>query len=156
MVQRASSERRAFSFERKVVRAVIRYLSVALTSGFLFGALDALINANPFAQSLYKVYQPIARASVNAPAGMAIDLVYGFIMAGIFIRFYRALPGHAGWAKGISFALLVWYFRVAMCVASSWVMFTVPATALIYTLLTGLGEMLVLGVLYGLTLRPSE
>ncbi len=118
--------------------------------------MDVLINANPFAQHLYEVYRPIVRVSVNVPLGIVIDLAYGFAMAGIFLRLYRALPAQAGWLKGIGFALLVWFFRVAMGVASSWMMFTVPAVALIYTLLTGLGEMLVLGLLYGLTLRPSE
>lgn len=40
-------------------------------------------------------------------------------------------------------------------VASQWVMFNVPAKALLYSLVTGLGEMFALGVLYGLTLRPA-
>ena len=55
--------------------------------------------------------------------------------------------------KGISFAVLVWFFRVVMGVASQWMMFNVPTEALVYSLVTGLGEMLVLGMLYGLTLR---
>ncbi len=42
-----------------------------------------------------------------------------------------------------------------MYAASQWVMFRVPGAALLYTLATGLGEMLVLGVLCGLTLRPA-
>ena len=42
-----------------------------------------------------------------------------------------------------------------MAVASTWMMFNIPAQTLFYQLLTGLGEMLVLGVLYGLTLQPS-
>ena len=54
--------------------------------------------------------------------------------------------------KGISFALMVWFFRVVMSVASQWMMFKVPVKALVYTLLAGLGEMLVLGILYGLAL----
>lgn len=132
-----------------------RYVIVGLTSGILFGALDAVINANPLAQRLYEVYRPIARASVNAPAGVAIDLAYGFLMAGIFLLLCASLPGGAGWVKGISFGLLAWFFRVVMSVASSWMMFNVPAVALVYMLLTGLGEMLVLGILYGLTLRPK-
>ncbi len=76
-------------------------------------------------------------------------------MAGVFLLLYEALPGGAGWTKGISLAMLAWFFRVVMSVASSWMMFNVPAAALVYTLLTGLGEMLVLGILYGLTLRPK-
>jgi hypothetical protein len=76
-------------------------------------------------------------------------------MAGVFLLLYDALPGGSGWRKGISFAILAWFFRVVMSVASSWIMFNVPAAALVYTLFTGLGEMLVLGILYGLTLRPK-
>jgi len=132
-----------------------RYVIVGLTSGILFGALDGLINANPLAQRLYEVYRPIARASVNAPAGVAIDLAYGFVLAGIFLLLYASLPGGAGWVKGISFGLLASFFGVVMASISSWMMFNVPAATLVYTLLTGLGEMLALGILYGLTLRPK-
>jgi len=42
-----------------------------------------------------------------------------------------------------------------MYTASQWVMFNVPGKALLYSLVTGLGEMLILGVLYGLTLKPA-
>ncbi len=131
------------------------YLIVSVVSGILFGVLDGLINANPFAIGLYEAYKPIAKTSVNMPAGMVIDLIYGFVMAGVFLLLYASLPGETGLVKGISFAILVWFFRVAMYVASQWMMFNVPSNALLYTLITGLGEMLVLGVLYGLTLRPS-
>jgi hypothetical protein len=75
-------------------------------------------------------------------------------MAAVFLLLYASLPGEAGWVKGVSFALLVWFFRVAMYTASQWVMFNVPVNTLLYTLVAGL-EMLVLGILYGLTLKPS-
>ena len=45
------------------------------------------------------------------------------------------------------------FFRVAMGAASQAVMFQVPAAALVYTLLTGLAEMIVLGLLYGALLK---
>ena len=132
-----------------------RYVIVSLLSGILFGVMDGLINANPLAQRLYAVYKPIARTSLNPVAGILIDLVYGFLMAAVFLLLYRSLPGDTGVVKGISFALLVWFFRVVMQVASQWMMFNVPVTALFYTLVAGLGEMLILGILYGLTLKPS-
>ena len=56
---------------------MVRYVIVSLASGILFGTMDALINANPLAQKLYKVYQPIARTGVNAAAGIVIDLCHG-------------------------------------------------------------------------------
>ncbi len=132
----------------------MRYVVVSIASGILFGAMDGLIHGNPWAQRLFEVYRPIAKTSINVPAGVAIDLAYGFVIAGVFLLLYTSLPGEAGWMKGISFAVLVWFFRVVMGVASQWMMFNVPAGALVYSLVTGLGEMLVLGVLYGLTLKP--
>ena len=133
----------------------ITYLIVAGVSGVLFGVLDGVINANPLAQKLLAVYQPIARPSVNAIAGILIDLTYGFVMAGLFVILYEGLPGATGLVKGISFALVAWFFRVVMQAASQWIMFIVPKRLIAYTLATGLGEMLVLGFLYGLTLSPA-
>lgn len=128
---------------------------VSLVSGILFGVMDGLINANAFARRLFEVYKPIARTSFNPLAGILIDLAFGFVMAGVFLLLYASLPGETGLVKGVSFAILVWFFRVVMSTASQWVMFNVPGKALLYTLVTGLGEMLVIGVLYGLTLKPT-
>jgi hypothetical protein len=131
-----------------------RYIIVSVISGILFGIMDALINANPLARRLYKVYRPITRTTLNPAAGFIIDLVYGFAMAGVFLVLYDSLPGGVGLIKGISFAGILWFFRVIMNAASQWIMFTVPFKSLVYSMLTGLGEMLVLGILYGLVLIP--
>jgi hypothetical protein len=135
---------------------MVRYIVVSIAGGVLFGILDGVINANPLAQSLYRVYQPIAKPSIDPLAGSLIDLVYGFVMAGVFLLLYQSLPGRTGPVKGLSFAGLVWFFRVVMSVASQWMMFAVPGEALLYTLVAGLGEMLILGVLYGATLKPVQ
>lgn len=134
---------------------IVRYVLVGITSGLLFGIMDGLINANPIAERLYEFNLPIRRTSVDVIAGVAIDLAYGFILMAVFLILYRSLPGRVGLVKGVSFALLVWFLRVVMCDASQWVILNVPVAALLYGVLTGLGEMLVLGVLYGATLRPS-
>ena len=132
-----------------------RYIIVSIVSGILFGTMDGFIHANPLAQRLYQVYQPIARTSINALAGTIIDLIYGFVMAGVFLLLYKSLPGGTGLVKGLSFALLLWFFRVVMYTASHWMMYNVPVETLLYSLLAGLGEMLVLGLLYGLTLKSA-
>lgn len=85
----------------------MRYIIISIISGILFGVMDGLINANSLARGLFKVYQPIARTTINIPAGIVIDMIYGFVMAGIFLILYPGLPGDTGLAKGISFALLV-------------------------------------------------
>lgn len=135
---------------------MISYILVSLISGVLFGVMDGLINANPLAAKLYEVYQPIAKTSVNFWAGILIDLAYGFILAGLFLLLYPSLPGESGLGKGLSFGLLAWFLRVAMSVASQWMMYKVPLKTLFYTLLAGLGEMLILGILYGFTLQPAK
>jgi hypothetical protein len=136
-------------------KSMTRYIIVSVVSGILFAILDGALNANPLAQRLFEVYKPIARTSINPIAGIVIDLAYGFIMAGVFLLLYKSLPGATGLLKGVSFAVLVWFFRVVMSVASQWMMFQVPVEASLYSLAAGLGEMLVLGVLYGLTLKPA-
>ncbi len=133
---------------------MLGYIIISVVSGVIFGVLDGVINANPLAQRLLKVYKPIAKTSVNPIAGILIDLVFGFVMAGVFLLLHNSLPGSTGLIKGVSFALLVWFFRVVMAVASQWMMFTIPIETLLYTLATGLGEMLIIGILYGLTLKP--
>lgn len=132
---------------------MLNYVLVSLGGGLLFGLMDGLINANPLAQRLYAAYQSIARPSVNAAAGVVIDLSYGFIMAGLFLLLYRGLPGEAGWVKGLSFGLIAWFFRVLMSVLSQWMMYRIPPVTLAYTLLTGLAEMLLIGLFLGFTLR---
>ncbi|MBN2258648.1 MAG: hypothetical protein JW704_12680 [Anaerolineaceae bacterium] len=132
------------------------YIIISILSGILFGIMDGVIHANPLADKLYEVYKPISKTSVNFVAGMIFDLAYGFILAALFLLLYASLPGQAGLVKGISFGIMAWFFRVVMSVAAQWMMYRVPGRALLYTLLAGLGEMLILGVLYGLVLQPIK
>ncbi len=133
---------------------MIAYVIVALVSGILFGVLDALINANPVARRLHDFYRPLAKSSANVPAGVLIDIAYGFILAAIFVVLYESLPGEAGIVKGLAFAVLAWFFRVVMSAASNWMMLQVPGRALAYQLAAGLGEMVVLGAIFGSFLEP--
>jgi hypothetical protein len=131
------------------------YIIVSISSGILFGVLDGVIHTNPFARKLYGVYGEISRTNVNVVAGIVIDLVYGFVLAGVFLLLYQSLPGQSGFLKGLSYGVLLWFLRVVMNTASQWIMFTVPRTTHLYTLLSGLAEMLILGILYGATLKPD-
>jgi hypothetical protein len=131
------------------------YIWVSLVAGVLFGALDGFINMLAPARRLLGAYGSVVRPSVNVAAGVIIDLAYGFVMAALFLLLYRSLPGAAGWTKGLSFGLLAWFFRVLMSVLSQWMMFKLPLSGLAYTLFAGLGEMLLIGLFLGLTLRPA-
>lgn len=131
----------------------IRLFAIGLGGGLLFALMDALINANPIAQRLYTVFRPVARESVNAPLGLMFDLLSGMVMALVFVWLMPILP--SGYVqKGIAFGLLAWFFRVAMGAASQFVMFRVPAAALLYGVFTGMAEMIALGLFYAVLLKP--
>ena len=130
-----------------------RFIIASILTGLLFGAMDGLINGNPYASKLMECFKPIAKRAVNVPAGLVIDLVYGFIISGIFILIMPALPTEICIIKGLAYGLGMWFFRVVMGVISNWMMFTVPGKTLIYMLWTGLIEMVVLGIINGLILK---
>ncbi len=131
-----------------------KYIIISTISGILFGVLDGIINGNPFAQKLFQAYKPISKTTINIPAGMFIDIFYGFVIAGIFLLLYKSLPGSTGIMKGVSFAFIVWFFRVVMYALTQWMTINVPVATLIYIVVTGLIEMILLGILYGATLKP--
>jgi hypothetical protein len=134
---------------------MVRYIIVAAGSGLLFGLLDGVLNANPLAVRLMEAYKPIARTSLNMAAGILIDLVYGFILAGMFLLLHRCLPGQTGLVKGLSFAAGIWFLRVVMNAASTWMAWKIPLETIGYSLAAGLLEMAALGVLYGIALAPQ-
>lgn len=131
-----------------------RVLAVGIAAGFIFAVLDGLQNANPVAQRLYAAYKPITRESVNAPLGVAFDLVLAVVMAFLFVLLAPALPG-GPLTKGLAFGGIAWFFRVAMGVAGQAVMFKLPAESLIYSLVSGLAEMAIIGAIYGFMLRQK-
>lgn len=131
----------------------MNYVLVSFGAGVLFAVLDGLINANPLARDLSAVYAPIARQGVNVAAGIAIDLAYGFVIAGTFWLIAPALPGGSGLVKGLALGAGIWVFRVVMSVASTWMTQNVPPALLGYQLATGLAEMLLIGAFVGLLLR---
>jgi hypothetical protein len=131
---------------------MLRQVVVGLVAGVAFLILDGVLNANPLAQRIYAAYQPIARPSVNALAGSTVDLAYGVILALLFVRLRRSLPGNTSLMKGVSFGLMVWFLRVFMRVAGEWVMTIVPPSAHAYTLLAGLVQVLLVAVTISLLL----
>ncbi len=123
-----------------------RFFGVSVTTGILFVLLDMVLNVNPLARGLLSPYAPIAKSSVNAPLGVLIDIIYGFVLVAVFKLLSESLPGQNSFQKGLSFGIGIWFFRVAMGTASQLVMFNIPSATLAYLLFCGLIEMLVLGL----------
>ena len=133
----------------------LRFVGASIGIGVAFAVLDGVVNANPLAQTGCAVFDPIARPGINVVAGIAIDLAYGLALCAIFRRFYAALPGAAPLLKGMSYALLVWFFRVVMNAAGQWMVLTIPDLTVAYTLAAGLLEMVILGGLLALIAGPT-
>lgn len=131
---------------------MLRRIVVCLIAGAAFLILDGLVNANPLAQRLYAAYEPIARPSVSAAAGSAVDLVYGVILVALFLTLRPSLPGRTSMTKSLAFGVMVWFLRVVMRVAGEWVTTTVPAVTHAYTLVAGLVQVLLLVTIIGLLL----
>lgn len=132
---------------------MIRYVLISVVSGILFWILDGIVNANPYAQKVYSVYKSNMKAAINLSKSFFIYLLYGFAMAGIYLLLNKSLPGGTGILKGLSFGVIVWFFRGFMGVMSQWILYSIPAQTLVYIALSGLAESLVLGALLGLTLK---
>jgi hypothetical protein len=126
------------------------FVIIGLAGGLIFAVLDFVLNVNPLAQRLNEPYRPIARRQMPLAAAVAIDLLSGLIMAGIFLLLRPAFPGGPVLGAAISFGLLAWFFRVLMAVLSQWVMFEIPAKTLLYIAAAGLLEMLALGLFYAM------
>lgn len=130
-----------------------RFVFAAIVTGILFATMDGLINGNPYAASLMECFKPIAKPSVNMIAGLVADLLYGIVISGIFIVLRPSIPGQNYLIKGLMYGLGIWFFRVVMLVISYSLMFRIPSETLIYLLVTGLFEMLILGLVNGLILK---
>ncbi len=135
---------------------MLRQILVGALAGVAFLVLDGVLNANPLAQQLYAAYQPIARPSVNALAGSAVDLAYGVILVLLFARLRASLPGRTSLKKALSFGLMVWFLRVCMRVAGEWVTTVVPAPVHAYTLVAGLVQMLIVASVIALLLPQTD
>ena len=129
---------------------MIRYVIVSLCIGLLFGILDGLINGNPIAIKRYEVFKPISRNRINIPVGIISDIVYGFIINGLFIVLYNSIPGDIALIKGVEFTGIIWIFRVLMNSVSQWMMFNIPIKTILYSLISGLLEMTIIGIIVGI------
>jgi len=95
----------------------------------------------------------LARKVMPMAAAVAIDILSGLVMAGIFILLRPSFPGGPLIGAGVSFGILAWFFRVLMTALSQWVMFQIPAETHLYNIAAGLVEMVALGLFYAVAFQ---
>ena len=86
--------------------------------------------------------------------GLLFELINGFLLALIYAVIHGCLPGR-GWVKGLSYGLIVWALRVVMWAFSTYVMTDMPPLTIGINVVTGLIEVLVLGIVIAAIYGPG-
>jgi hypothetical protein len=133
-----------------------RLLVAGIVASVLFLVLDGLlgITGGLIGQQVFGVtagQPPQAKMMI----GLIFELINGFMLALIYAVIHRGLPGQ-GWQKGISYGLIVWGLRVVMWAFSTYMLTDMSPVLIIITVVTGLIEVLILGVVIALIYREGE
>ena len=134
-----------------------RFLTAGLVSSLLFAVLDmafgvlgGLVGSKVFG---LPAAQP-AGFEQKTRLALVFEVVNGFMLALIYALIQTSLPGQ-GWVKGISYGLIVWGLRVVMWAFSTYVMTDMPPVTIGINVVTGLVEVLILGVVIAAIYGPG-
>ena len=86
--------------------------------------------------------------------GLLFEPINGFMLALIYALIQASLPGQ-GWIKGVSYGLIVWGLRVVMWAFSTYMMTDMAPTLIGINVVTGLVEVLILGVVIAVIYGPG-
>jgi hypothetical protein len=136
---------------KRLIVAGIAASVLFLVLDMVFGAVGGLIAADVFGVPFER--PPGIEAKIRF--GLLFELINGFVLALVYAVIYRCLPGR-GWQKGISYGLIVWGLRVVMWAFSTFMMTDMPPTLIAITVVTGLIEVLILGVVIAAIYRNGE
>ena len=133
-----------------------RFLLAGLASSVLFAVLDmalgmagGLVGSRLFG---LPATQP-AEFEKKTRLALLFEVVNGFMLALIYVLIATSLPGQ-GWVKGISYGLIVWGLRVVMWAFSTYVMTDMSPITIGINVVTGLVEVLILGVVIAAIYGP--
>ena len=87
--------------------------------------------------------------------GLAFELINGFMLTTVYAVIHPSLPGQ-GWRKGIGYGLIVWGLRVVMWAFSTYMMTDMAPASIGISVVTGLIEVLILGVVIAAIYRVEE
>jgi len=123
-----------------------KILACGIITGVLFLIFDMVIAIST--SPIFSPYSdlPIWKTPPNILAGLIFDLINGFILVAAYTIVYNGIPGF-GWKKGLNYGVLVGLFRVVMSSFSTIVMYNIPLTLVITSLITGYVEIIVLCVI---------
>ncbi|MFH1784658.1 MAG: hypothetical protein ABH868_07220 [bacterium] len=113
------------------------------------GVMSGFLSVSVFKLPIFVCDSTLWHQQFNPALSVFLDIIYGIILAGLFNLLYMSIPGE-GLMKGISFGLIVWFFKVVMAMGSIRVMFDVSNKILMYWTFAGLVEMMIIGSVLGI------
>lgn len=128
-----------------------KFIIISVVSGLILGVIDFLFSNEDLSEGLSGFFRQFSESAREAAACIGINLALGFGMTGIFLLMKKSLPG---FVIVMGFALAVWFFRVMMFFIRQWMTFKASANDLAYVFIAGVSQMITLGILYDLTLKP--
>jgi hypothetical protein len=137
---------------------VRRLLVAGIVASVLFLVLDMLLGAagGAIAAQVFGVpFNQPPGIQAKIIFGLVFELINGFMLALIYALIHPSLPGQ-GWKKGIIYGLIVWGLRVVMWAFSTFMMTDMPPALIAITVVTGLIEVLILGVVIAAIYQPGE
>lgn len=137
---------------------VKRLLVAGIVASVLFLVLDMILGAaGGFigAQLFGLPFEQPPGIEAKIKFGLIFELINGFMLALIYAVIQPALPSQ-GWKKGISYGLIVWGLRVVMWAFSTYMMTDMSSILIAITVVTGLIEVLILGVVIALIYREQN
>lgn len=127
---------------------VKRLVVAGIVASVLFLVLDAALGtAGGFigAQAFGVPIEQPPGVEAKITFGLIFELINGFMLAVIYAVIHPSLPGR-GWKKGIGYGFLVWGLRVVMGAFSAYMMTDTHPISIAITMVTGLIEVIILGV----------
>lgn len=135
-----------------------RFLLTWFTTSIMFLFLDML-----FGILGGQITYSITREAIIQPSGteskflwgILFDVINAFILVVIYALIYRCLPG-TRWQKGITYGFIIWGLRVLMWAFTSFIMFDPSPILLLITVILGLLEVIILGIIIAILYRIDE
>lgn len=134
--------------EISVRRIVIGGIFIGLLL-LVSGVISGFFSITVFKLPIFVSDSTLWRQEFSPYLSISLDIIYGIILAGLFNLLYMSIPGKAI-MKGISFGLIVWFFKTVMAMGAIRVMFNVSDKILLYWTFSGLLEMLMIGAVLGI------
>ena len=134
-----------------------RLLMAGIAASVLFLVLDVVLGtAGGFigAQVFGLLVEQPPGFEAKIKFGLIFELINGFMLAVIYAVIHPSLPGR-GWKKGIGYGLMVWGLRVVMGAFSTYMMTDMSPILIAITVVTGLIEVLILGIVIAALYRDG-